>query len=250
MLGVPLGTLAAYVPLMLGALSASLLGSFHCASMCGPLVAFYSATDGRSCQRSVGCAKAPHALYHGARFLVYVSLGALSGALGAAVDWVGRGAGLSHAAAVVAAVLMVLGGLGVAFPAGLGARRSAKLLIGPLVQLKRKPQRVRATALGLISALLPCGFLYAFVVSAAGTGSSLGGALVMASFWLGTVPALLGTGALLARLSPRVARKMPLLTGAVLIAMGISGLLFRVGPLRSSALPATSSQQGASPPCH
>ncbi|MBE7450024.1 MAG: sulfite exporter TauE/SafE family protein [Kofleriaceae bacterium] len=43
--------------------------------------------------------------------------------------------------------------------------------------------RARAALLGLLSAALPCGWLWAFVVVAAGTGSPVGGALVMTAFW-------------------------------------------------------------------
>jgi sulfite exporter TauE/SafE len=41
---------------------------------------------------------------------------------------------------------------------------------------------------------LPCGFLYGALAAAAGTGSAAAGALALASFALGTVPALLLVG--------------------------------------------------------
>ena len=45
-------------------------------------------------------------------------------------------------------------------------------------------------ATGLLTALLPCGWLYLFALFAAGTGSWLSGSVVMIAFWLGSVPAL------------------------------------------------------------
>src|SRR5690606_18807129 len=62
----------------------------------------------------------------------------------------------------------------------------------------------RAALLGVSTGLLPCGWLYAFALSAAATGSARDGALVMAAFWLGSVPALVGVGAIVARLSGSV----------------------------------------------
>jgi sulfite exporter TauE/SafE len=82
--------------------------------------------------------------------------------------------------------------------------------------------------LGGASALLPCGFLYAFALAGAATGSPLGGALVMAALWLGNLPALLGFGFLLAGALSRVKRHIPLLSAACVFALGISTLNSRV----------------------
>ena len=52
----------------------------------------------------------------------------------------------------------------------------------------------RALSTGLLTAFLPCGWLYLFALKAAGTGSPLQGALFMIAFWLGSVPALVLVG--------------------------------------------------------
>ena len=52
----------------------------------------------------------------------------------------------------------------------------------------------RSLGIGLLTAFLPCGWLYLFAAYAAGTGSPARGAMVMAAFWLGGVPALLLAG--------------------------------------------------------
>jgi sulfite exporter TauE/SafE len=49
-------------------------------------------------------------------------------------------------------------------------------------------------ALGLLLGLLPCGLLYAALAAAGGTASPLSGALAMAGFALGTMPALVAVG--------------------------------------------------------
>jgi sulfite exporter TauE/SafE len=56
--------------------------------------------------------------------------------------------------------------------------------------------------LGLLLSALPCGLLYAALAAAASSGSALAGAMAMAAFVLGTVPAL-GAVALLGQLFGR-----------------------------------------------
>ena len=48
--------------------------------------------------------------------------------------------------------------------------------------------------LGVVLGFLPCGLLYGALAAAGGTGSAIDGALAMAAFAVGTVPALVATG--------------------------------------------------------
>jgi sulfite exporter TauE/SafE len=54
-------------------------------------------------------------------------------------------------------------------------------------------------------------------VLAAGTGSIGGGAALMLAFWLGTVPALLGLGVGVERLSAPLRSRLPALSAAVVL---------------------------------
>jgi len=85
----------------------------------------------------------------------------------------------------------------------------------------------RAWLVGVLTGLLPCGWLWAFVVSAAGTAHSATGAMVMAVFWLGTVPAMTGVLALGGALVDRIRRRMPVISACVLIVLGVSTLASR-----------------------
>src|SRR5690606_1360759 len=85
------------------------------------------------------------------------------------------------------------------------------------------------------SSRLPCGFLYGFGVWAAGTGSAARGALLLAAFWLGTVPALLGVGLAVRVLSSPLRRHVPTLTALALLAVGLWTLLARVNLPAQSA---------------
>ena len=52
------------------------------------------------------------------------------------------------------------------------------------------PKSIQAIFIGGASVLLPCSWLYTFLIGAISTGSPLKGAAAMLSFSLGTIPAL------------------------------------------------------------
>lgn len=220
--------------LALAVLAASLLGSVHCAGMCGGFVCFYAGST-RGAVRHAGSAAA-HAAYNLGRLASYAMLGALAGALGGRLDALGRMAGVSRAAAILAGSLMVAWGLGriaaalgvrVPSPGGSGAvqRRFGAMLAAA----RGRPPLVRAALTGLLTTLLPCGWLYTFVVTAGGTGSALAGALVMALFWAGTLPVMVAAGVGAQRLAGPLARRLPVVTAAALVVMGLLSISGRMG---------------------
>jgi sulfite exporter TauE/SafE len=141
---------------------ASLAGSLHCAGMCGPLVLLWAGDGADPRDTRLG-----HLAYNAGRGIAYAAMGAIAGAVGAAVEVTGSLAGFSGAAAVAGGTLVALWGLhGVL--AALGARlprldpplrwtRAASRAMGAV---RGMPVPARAGVLGLISALLPCGFLW------------------------------------------------------------------------------------------
>ncbi|MCA8923208.1 MAG: sulfite exporter TauE/SafE family protein, partial [Planctomycetes bacterium] len=82
------------------------------------------------------------------------------------------------------------------------------------------PPRTYAALLGLLTPLLPCGWLYVFAVVAAGTASPLRGAAVMAAFWLGTVPILFALALGLQAAAQRLRSAAPALGGLLLVGVG------------------------------
>jgi sulfite exporter TauE/SafE len=233
------------LPLLGAVLSASLVGSLHCAGMCGPFVAVYSASGpGREPgRRGAGLS---HLAYHAFRGTGYVLLGALGGAFGRAMDWAGKNVGVAHFAALFCSVLVLLWGASVLFPTLKVGSPVARFFGPKLISLGTKPRVFRASVLGALTPLLPCGWLYAFVVTAAGTGSVVSGAVLMATFWLGTVPALLGMGALLSRLGERLRARVPVLTGCALIVIGGLGVFQRVSMIETARLHNSSKAEPAS----
>jgi sulfite exporter TauE/SafE len=91
----------------------------------------------------------------------------------------------------------------------------------------RRGPRARVLLLGALTPLLPCGWLWLFAASAAGTGSALGGGLVLAAFWAGTVPALLGLGFGLRAAAGRLRDHLPWIRGVTLVAVGLLTLTGR-----------------------
>jgi sulfite exporter TauE/SafE len=207
-------------PLLGTILVASLAGSLHCLAMCGPLV---------------GLAAGSHSLRFGVlhalgRLATYVALGIAAGAIGRAVDLAGRLADVQHVAAIVAAIVIVGWGIhSVAVARGWWRPSStdASRLTRSVVRLRSRRPGMRAWSMGLLVGFVPCGWLWAFVVSAAGTGSALGGAAVMATFWLGTVPAMTGLLAIAGPLVARLRARMPVVTSAALVVLALGTLAMR-----------------------
>jgi sulfite exporter TauE/SafE len=243
--------------------SAGVLGSLHCIGMCGGLIAV--ASDGATGVKQRFVVQAG---YQVARLSSYVTLGAAAGGLGRALDLAGQAAGLGKAAAVLAGVTMSLWGA-LAMLEATGALKRAlpgfRLLpqgaLAWLGKAHQRPPLLRAVLLGGASALLPCGFLYAFALAAAATASPFAGALVMAALWLGNLPALLGFGLLLAGALSRLKQHVPLLSAASVLLLGVFTLNSRVNVPAfavasiTAAMPATPAAALRAPnagdcPCH
>lgn len=221
--------------------TAGLFGSAHCIGMCGGLIAV--ASDGVSSRRERLTVQLG---YQAARLASYVALGVAAGWLGRALDLAGQAAGLGKGAAVVAGATMTLWGLWAMLEAA-GARlklrlpqvRLPKFVVSSLQGARQRSPLTRAALLGGVSALLPCGFLYAFALAAAGTGNPLSGGLVMAALWLGNLPALLGFGWVIGGALSRVRRHIPFVSALTVFALGLFTLTSRVN-LTAFALPVAS----------
>ena len=208
--------------LVAGVFAASVLGSLHCAGMCGP---FVTVIAGQGAARP---RVAAYVAYNGGRLAAYVALGAVAGGLGAFIDLTARATGIQRVAALLAGALIVVWGVATLL-AVLGHVRLPRAsspaiarVLGRIVARTRAwPAPALAGALGLASALLPCGWLWAFVVTAAGTGDAVTGALVMTAFWLGTVPAMVGLGLGMEMLAVPLRRHVPAACAVVTIVIGL-----------------------------
>lgn len=198
---------------------AALLGSAHCAAMCGGLACFVSGNS-RDARAT--------AAYNGGRLFSYAVLGALAGAAGAGFNQAGGVVGIARPAAIVAGTLMIIWGgatalaaAGVPMPSLRAPAAAQRLLGGVMRAVRERSPAQRGLLLGLLTPLLPCSWLYAFVATAAATGSAPRGLAVMAVFWAGTVPAMatLGLG-VQAALGP-LRKRLPAITAATMVVIGL-----------------------------
>ena len=88
----------------------------------------------------------------------------------------------------------------------------------------------RALALGAVWGWLPCGMVYAVLLSAVATADPLEGMLVMAAFGLGTLPNVLGLTLAAQRVAGFLRHRAARYAGAALVAaLGVFGLSFALG---------------------
>ncbi len=211
--------------------TASLLGSMHCVGMCGPLAIWASGAGERIGGRQMALATT---LYHVGRLLTYALAGLIAGGAGQLLDMGGQTLGVQLLAARIVGGLMIL--FGVLRLLQLLALRHARpptnfpspaqpsLITRALLKLRpfvfRLPVAARGLVTGLLTAFLPCGWLYLFALVAAGTGSIVMGPVVMIAFWIGTVPALVGLVTGTQALALRFRRVIPVGAAVLLIVGG------------------------------
>ena len=226
---------------------ASLLGSLHCAGMCGPFVAFATLHTKHAQPRRSGSHWLQLA-YHGGRLLAYMVLGAAAGLLGATLNLGGSLLGVGKVAGIAAGILLVAVGLsrvmslgGVRWPTLPGANWAARLAVAGQVAASRLTPLKRAGLIGMFTAVLPCGWLYAFVAVAAGTGLPFYGALVLLVFWSGTVPILATIGAGFGQLLARAGRPFQWAIALIVMGLGLQSIAGRWNiPAARMASPTTS----------
>jgi uncharacterized protein len=190
-----------------------LLGSLHCAGMCGPLALALPATGNTRASYTLG-----RVVYNLGRITTYGLLGAVFGLVGMTFVL----AGFQRWASIAAGAAILIGLLAstryhVATPVskGVGWIRSG------LGILLRRRTLSSMGLLGALNGLLPCGLVYAACAAAIGTGGLLAGVEYMLLFGLGTVPMMLSIGLIgkLVRLSVRLRFQKLIPAGLALVAV-------------------------------
>lgn len=228
------------IALLTSVLAASVAGSPHCAGMCGGVALFCGGAGQCGARRSVRAS----ALYHGARLVSYALAGAFAGGVGLAVDAGGVLVGVQHAAAIAAGLMVALVGVSLLVRARQGMVGGItapawieRMAVGLRAVAVRLPPHARSLAIGVLTPLLPCGWLWAFVAVAAGSGGALVGAAVMAAFWAGTLPALLLAGVGSAMFGGDRRRWASALAGVLMVVVGVHTAFVR-GPMAARAVTA------------
>ena len=173
--------------ILLSALILGLMGSFHCAGMCGPIAIALPLHGNTVPQKIFG-----GALYNIGRTITYGVMGAIFGMLGQGVEMIG----FQQKISVIMGVLMIVS---VLFPAIFKNQYSMeKSWFSVVTKLKKsigKMFTIRSFSslflIGLLNGLLPCGLVYMAIAGAIGTGGVVLGSLYMILFGLGTIPMML-----------------------------------------------------------
>lgn len=159
------------VGVIAAAFLAGLLGSLHCVGMCGA----FAAT----------CARRPSGLpaWHLGRVGTYALLGALAGSLGKLLP------GPAWLPAGLASVLLIWFALALA-----GLVPEPRLAPPGLASAGQRAAHSRTPGaqllFGVVNGFLPCGLVYSALTIPVALAEPLRGALAMAAFGAGTVPAL------------------------------------------------------------
>lgn len=213
-----------------------LTGSLHCLGMCGPLViawslryrsAYGADTGGRGPALFSG-AILHHLAFHAGRIVTYALLGAIVTGIFSSFE-VHRFS-MQYRAGFAIASGIVLIGLGLVIFGALPLPGFITRLLSPqasafgrkLAGLANSMNPGSKMGLGLLVGLLPCGLTWAMLVAAAGTLNAAKGLVMMASFGLGTVPALLAAGTSASLASARTRLFGERTASVFIIIMGVS----------------------------
>ncbi len=215
-------------PQYISAFLVGLLGGVHCVGMCGGIVGALTMSlpaDYRREPRRM----LPHMLaYNVGRLVSYTVAGGLLGGVGYVA---GQLSGLYQAQlvlAVLAGLFMIALGL---YLGGWWFGLSRLEDAGARVWRRIEPMGRRflpvstprqALALGLVWGWLPCGLVYSVLIWAMAAGSVATGALIAASFGVGTLPTLLALGVVATRLAAFVRHTaVRRIAGGLVVAFGL-----------------------------
>lgn len=198
-----------------------LVGSLHCAGMCGPLALALPAAGNTMPGYILG-----RVAYNTGRIVTYCLLGIVFGLAG----WTFLLAGLQRWVSIALGVSLLL----CLFASRrLSLSRPVTFAVNQLKSrmsvLLRRRSFAALAVLGLLNGLLPCGLVYVACAGAAATGGTLAGASYMTAFGIGTVPMMLSIS-LSGKLVPpslrlKLVKTIPVcvfLLGSLLILRGMS----------------------------
>ena len=195
-----------------------LLTSVHCIAMCGGIniaqCVNVAPTDSDKKYQKI----LPGLLYNGGRVVSYTVIGGVVGALGAVVTPSGTFKGVVM---LVAGLFMLAMGMNM-----LGLFPFLRKIIPHIPKsiakrINSKKNGKGPFIVGLLNGLMPCGPLQAMQLYALSTGSAVMGAASMFLFSLGTVPLMLGLGALSSFLSARFTAVMMEVSAVLIMFLGV-----------------------------
>jgi len=165
------------------AFALGILGSLHCAAMCGPLQLALPVPSG-----GAGRFIAGRIIYQFGRVITYCSLGLIAGLVGKSIflagmqRWLSIALGVAVLAGFFISKKIAVSATAVRFVMGLKAAMSMQL---------QKRNLSSLALLGMLNGLLPCGLVYVALAGAAVCSAIWASVGYMAAFGIGTLPMML-----------------------------------------------------------
>ncbi len=207
--------------ILISALVLGLMGSFHCAGMCGPIAIALPLHGNTVPQKIFG-----GTLYNVGRTITYGIMGVIFGLLGQGIQMIG----VQQRISVIMGVVMIIS---VLFPALFKNQyRMDKSMFSFVGKLKKRIGEmfsIRSFSslffIGMLNGLLPCGLVYMALAGAIGTGNAAEGTLYMVLFGLGTIPMLLTISLAGNIMSQAIRRKINKLIPVMVVVVGLLFIL-------------------------
>lgn|SRR5512138_147039 len=222
---------------LLAALVAGLAATAHCFAMCGGIASALGlhAKTSPPLQRGGGLGWGHHtrayataALYQVGRITGYALAGAICGFIGAQASSLFELVRLGPMLRIASGILIVLLGVrllwrwnALLWLEQLGAKLWMRLR--PVLQFAGSRRGIaQPLAVGLLWSLLPCGLIYSMLMFAAMSADPGRGALIMLAFGLGTLPSMLSTSLLAARVQASLSRPAArIASGLLMVGFGL-----------------------------
>lgn len=164
----------------------------------------------------------PHFAFNIGRIVGFAGFGALVGAIGSQLALSSTMNGV-----LIVAIALLMIGIGIdllnVLPAGL-AIRPPKFLSHRIHAIVESQNPLAPAVLGAATFFLPCGFTQSMQLYALSTGSPIQAALIMTTFAIGTLPALIGFGAATSAFRGKALERLTFGVGAFVVALGIANV--------------------------
>ena len=200
-------------------------GLSHCVGMCGPIVSAFSAQQ----KQIHGTVTFPLLIYQVGRISTYVILGVILAAIGSSLQLAAIGQGWQVGLSIFIGLVMLFIALNLmGVLSGLRWLESAILAkwVGQRIsQLMQSSHPAAPFGLGMANGMLPCGPVYAMALLAATASSPVQGGLIMLTFGIGTLPAMLSMGYLFAKLSVSFRKRLFRFAALLILLVGLQQIL-------------------------
>lgn len=212
-----------FLGIPLAIIAASIIGSTHCLSMCGPIALLVKNN------------RLNIYLYHAGRLFSYIFLGLGAGFAGERFLSISRGY-ISVISVILISLVYIYLGSRLILEKPLHFNLFNKISSNLYKLISYLPGKfTKSFFIGIINGLIPCGWLYIFVAGSASTKNPVYGALFMSLFWIGTLPALSLFPSAINVFNRKL--KFPLKTtaiaGTIIILIGISNTLVHKNALNN-----------------